>query len=221
MLVRLDVVGALGDAWVLYTRHLLRLVAMAFVVFGFLALVDAVVDSLGTVRVAVLPVSVGITIVGVFWLQGALVLVVQELRERRLEVPIGDVFQRVEPHLWRLVAAGLLAAAGIVAGLALFVLPGIVALTYWSLITPAIVLESAGPFAAFRRSMRLVGRNGFRVFVVIALTIVLATIVGVVIRALLEPLPTFVDVYVANVVANSVTVPYVALAWTLVYYQLR
>jgi hypothetical protein len=45
--------------------------------------------------------------------------------------------------------------------------------------------------------------------------------VAAMIAAILSPLPAFVDVYVAGVIANSVTIPFVALAWTLAYYDLR
>jgi hypothetical protein len=60
-----------------------------------------------------------------------------------------------------------------------------------------------------------------RVFAVVALTVILASIIGAMILALLSPLPAFFDVYVAGVIANSITIPFVALAWTLMYYELR
>jgi hypothetical protein len=136
-------------------------------------------------------------------------------------VPLRLLFERVEPRLAKLVAAGLLAAAGIAAGLLAFVLPGLVLLTFWSMITPAVVLEGRGVREAFGRSMHLVRGNAFRVFVVIVLTVVLATAVGAVISALLAPLPTFLAYYAGGVVASSVTVPFVALAWTVMYFELR
>ena len=38
---------------------------------------------------------------------------------------------------------------------------------------------------------------------------------------LMSPLPRFFDVYVAGVVANSITMPFVALSWTLMFFDLR
>ena len=83
------------------------------------------------------------------------------------------------------------------------------------------MLEGKGVLAAFSRSQRLVSGNFLRVFAVVALTVVLAGIVWTVIVALLSPLPPFFSIYVAGVVAYSVTIPFVALAWTLMYYDLR
>ena len=219
--VKLSVGEILGESWALYTRNSGRLIAVAAIVFGFLSLVNAVIDSFGSTPIALLLVSVAIAIVGVFWMQGALVIVVQDLRDGRTTPSIGDVFQRVEPRLWTLIGAGILAAVGIGVGLILLVVPGLVLLTYWSMITPVVVLERRAALPSFSRSAALVSGNGLRVFAVIAVTVIGSSIVSAVIFALLSPLPPFFDLYIAGVVANSVTVPYVALAWTLVYYDLR
>ena len=217
--MRFTVGEVLGEAWKLYTRHSGRLIAVGAIVFGFLSAVQALINSTG--QRALIPISIGITIVGVYWLQGALVVVVEDLRDGKVDLSIGQVFRRVEPRLWTLIGAGIVAAIGIVAGLSLFVLPGLVLLTFWCLLTPAIVLEQKGVVASFARSQRLVSGDFLRVFAVIAVTVILATIVGVMIVALLSPLPPFFDIYIAGVIANSITIPFVALAWTVMFYELR
>jgi hypothetical protein len=188
-------------------------------VFGFLSLVDALVNSAG--HPALIPISIGVTVVGAFWLQGALVVVVEDLRDGEVDLTIAQVFRQVEPRLWTLIGSGLLAGIGVVAGLVLFIVPGLVLITFWSLITPAVVLERAGIVAGFRRSQQLVSGHFLSMFGIIVVTVVLASILGAVIAAVLSPLPTFVDVYVARVIANSITLPFVALAWTLAFYDLR
>jgi len=218
---KLQVGGVLGDAWYLYTRNSTTLILTAAVVYGLLAVVDALILSAIGGGVLLFAVSLAVTIVGVFWLQGTLVLLVEELRAGRVSPPIVRLFERVRPLLGKLIGAGILAAVGIGAGLVLGIVPGLVLLTLWSLITPAIVLEGSGVRSAFGRSMRLVRGNGFRAFAVIFVTVALATIVSVVIIAILAPLPDFFDVYIASVIANSVTVPFVALAWTVMYFELR
>jgi hypothetical protein len=170
---------------------------------------------------ALIPISIGVTVVGAFWLQGALVVVVEDLRDGEVDLTIAQVFRQVEPRLWTLIGSGLLAGIGVVAGLVLFIVPGLVLITFWSLITPAVVLERAGIVAGFRRSQQLVSGHFLSMFGIIVVTVVLASILGAVIAAVLSPLPTFVDVYVARVIANSITLPFVALAWTLAFYDLR
>ena len=132
-----------------------------------------------------------------------------------------DLFARVEPKLWTLMAAGLLAAVGIAVGLVLFVLPGLALLAYWSLITPAIVLEGTSVGAAFRRSAQLVRGNALRVFAVIVITVIFSTVVGLVVTSLLQSVGGAFGYYLAAVAANAVTIPFVALAWTEMYFALR
>lgn len=224
---RLAVGEVLSEAWGLYTRNSGPLIAMAAIVFGFLSLVNAVVDSLGFGRTVFVAVAIGVTIVGIVWLQGALVAVTEQLRTRGGSVRIGETFQRVEPRLWTLLGAGVVMAIAFVPFLVLasFWLPLMLAVaalaTYWSLVMPAVVLEGLGVRAALVRSMRLISGNFLRAFAVVVLTVLLATIVSFVIIALLQPLPAFFDFYVAGVVANSVTIPFVALAWTVMYFHLR
>ena len=218
---RLSIGDVLGESWLLYTRNSPRLIATAAVVFGVLSLVDLAVDAAVGARWLLVAVGVAVTVVGTFWLQGALVVLVDAIRSGRADVPGRDLYRRVEPRLAVLVAAGLLAAVGVALGIVLLVVPGLVLLTLWSMIVPAIVLEGRGLRDAFRRSMELVRGSGLRVFAVIVLTVLLATIVGAAIRALFAPLPDVLAYYAGGVVANSVTVPFVAIAWTLTYFALR
>jgi len=218
---RLAVGETLADAWRLYTRNSWRLIATAGVGYGVLALLEILVASAVSERLAFTLVSLALTVVAVYWLQGALVLLVQEIRAGRPAPPMLDLFARVEPKLWTLMAAGLLAGFGIAVGLVLFVLPGLALLAYWSLTTPSIVLEGRSVTAAFRRSAQLVRGNALRVFAVIVLTVIFSSVAGLVVTALLQPIGGAFGYYLAAVAANAVTIPFVALAWTEMYFALR
>jgi len=218
---RLAVGETLADAWRLYTRNSWRLIATAGVGYGVLALLEILVASAVSERLAFTLVSLALTVVAVYWLQGALVLLVQEIRAGRPAPPMLDLFARVGPKLWTLMAAGLLAGFGIAVGLVLFVLPGLALLAYWSLITPSIVLEGRSVTAAFRRSAQLVRGNALRVFAVIVLTVIFSSVAGLVVTALLQPIGGAFGYYIAAVAANAVTIPFVALAWTEMYFALR
>ena len=89
------------------------------------------------------------------------------------------------------------------------------------MVTPAIVLEGASIRVALRRSWALVSGDALRVFAVIVITIVLATVFQVVIAGMLQPLPDAFDLYVANVISSAVSIPFVALAWTIMYFELK
>lgn len=209
----------LAGSWDLFTRNSWRLILMASVVFGLLSLLYVVVD-LSESRI-LLPLSAGVTILGVLSLQGALTLLVDDLRAGRPPRRFGEAFGALGPRLWTLLGAEVLATIGIVGGFILFILPGLVLLTLWSCIIPAILLEGRGILEAFRRSQYLVSGNFLKTLVIIVVTVLLGTVVASVITLALAPLPRFVDVYIAGVIANSVTMPYVAVAWTVMFFELR
>ena len=217
--VRLSIVDVLREAWRLYTSFLGRFFLIAVIVFGILSLVQFATDE--TREFGPLVVLIIATIVGIFWLQGAIVIAVDDAQRPGPSLSILEIFRRVLPRLWPLVGAGIVVATGVTAGIVLLVLPGLALLTLWSMVAPAIVLEQKSVHDALRRSWQLVKPDAFRVFAVIVITIVLATIVSTIIRAVLQPLPDSVDSYVATVIADAVSVPFVALAWTVMYFELK
>jgi hypothetical protein len=217
--MKLSVGEVLAEAWALYTRHAGKLIVMAAIVFGFLSLVAAAIGP--TRHPALIALVAVVYTVGLLWLQGALAVAVGELRAGRTIDAIGPVFDRVAPRLVPLIVAGILVAIAVGAGFILFFVPGLILLTLWMAVTPAVVLEGKGVLQAFVRSYELVRGDGLRVFAIIALTTIFSTIVAAVIRALLTPLPRFFDLYLAGVIANAVVMPFVALAWTITYFDLK
>jgi hypothetical protein len=216
----LSIYDVMGEAWTIFTRNSPRLILMAAAVFGVLSLLYLAVDA-SDGSVILLPISAGVSILGVLSLQGAITGHVDDVREGRPTRTVGELFGAVGPVLWTLLGAEVLATIGIVGGLILLIVPGLVALTYWSGIIPAIVVERTGVLGAFRRSQELVTGNGLRVFAIIVITVLIGSIVANVIAIALSPLPRYVDLYVASVVANAVTMPYVAVAWTVMFFELR
>lgn len=217
---RLSIVEVLREAWRLYTDFLGRFFVIALVVFGLLALVQFASDE--SREFGVLAILIVATVVGLIWLQGAIAIAVDDARQTEgPTLSIREIFRRVRPQLWPLVGAGILIAAGVMAGLVLLVIPGLIILTVSSMVTPAIVLENKSISDAFARSWQLVKGDGLNVFAVILITVVLATVVSTVIGSVLQPLPDGVRAYLVTVVADAITVPFVALAWTVMYFELR
>ncbi len=207
------------EAWALYASHWGHLLPIALAVFLLLSLlVLLLVVLLGPLG---LLASVFISLAGSFWIQGALVVAVEDIRDGRADLSIGETLSRVWPRLNTLSVAGLLAAGGILLGLLLCVVPGLVLATWWMLIVPVIMLERAGVLRAFGRSRELVRGNGWKAFGVVALTFLVVLLVSAVIGAALSPLRDDLESYVRDVVRNTVTAPFVALAFTLTYYRLR
>ena len=56
---------------------------------------------------------------------------------------------------------------------------------------------------------------------VVLLTLLILVGVGIAISVVLGPLPNGVQGLVAQLVSSTLTAPFAALAWTLMYYELR
>jgi hypothetical protein len=209
----------LREAWELYKRHWRHLLPIAFVVYLLLSLVTILLALLlGWLGVIS---GVFVSLAGVFWLQGALVIAVEDIRDGRADLSIRETLARVRPRMNTLGVAGILASIAITIGLLLLVVPGLVLFTWWALIVPVIMLEGASLGETFGRSRQLVRGNGWNVFGLIVLTILILVGVGIAIGIATAALPDGLDQYVSDVVSNTLFAPFLALALTLAYYRLR
>ena len=218
----MDVTAVLSEAWTLYRRFFGRFVLTAAVVFVVLDLLSAVAGTTGGDVAAAIVwglLSAVVSIVGFFWVQGALVEAVRDVRDGSVDLSIGDLYRRTQSRLPALISAGLLAGIGIVLGFILLIVPGLYLLTRWLFITPAIVLERRSAGEAFGRSHELMKGHGWSVFGLLILTFLIAIVTLAVVRALLFWLPGFLELWLANLVAHSLVAPFVVLAWTIGYYH--
>lgn len=209
----------LGEAWALYKahwRHLLPLAAVFYVVISLATLVLSLLFGLFGALLA----GVG-SLVGYFWLAGALTEAVADIRDGRADLSMQETFARVWPKVWTLLGAGILAVLGIAIGLVFLIVPGLVLLTWWSVISPAIVLEGKGAIESFGRSRELVRGRAWSVFTVVILTVLISIAIGIAISIALVWLPDEVASFFGGLINGILTAPFVALAWTLVYFRLR
>src|SRR5918995_2409018 len=113
----------LGDAWGLYTRFFTQFVMVAIPVFLVLGLVNALVrlagDEGALAGVVWGLIGVAVSLVGYFWLQGALIESVRDVRDGRADLSVGEIYARVQPRLPALIVAGVVARIGVGVGLVL------------------------------------------------------------------------------------------------------
>jgi hypothetical protein len=212
--------GVLREAWGLYKAHWQHLLGVALVVFAGMALIRAVAAFLFEPSLAWL-VAFVVTLLGYFLVQGALVKAVADVRDGRADLSIPDTLRAAWERIGPLATTSSLAAVGIFIGLVFFVLPGLVLMTWWVVIIPAVVLENAGTRQAFRRSRELVRGWGWHVFGVIVLTILVLIGVSIGLDLLLYPLADWLQGFVSQILVGTLTAPLAALAWTVLYYRLR
>src|SRR5215213_5879302 len=175
----------IGKAWDMYKAHWRHLLPIAFVVYVLISLLILLLGSLGWLGTVV---GFFVSIAGVFWLQGALVLAVDDVRDGRADLSLSETLERVRPHLTTLALAGLLAGIAITFGFILLIVPGLFLLTIWR---------------------------------VIVLTVLIFIGVGIVFAILEGVLDSRWLSFALNIVLQTITAPFLALAWTITYYELR
>jgi hypothetical protein len=220
----MEIGGVLGEAWGLYKRFFWKFFLTAFVVYAVLDLFSALADAAaGDSLLAGLfwgLIAATASIIGFFWVQGALVEAVRDVRDGRADRTIGETYQAVSPRLPALIVAGILAGLGIAVGLVLLIVPGLFLLTIWSMLVAVIVIEGRSAGEAFGRSREIVRGHGWEVFGLIIVTFVIVAVASGVISLLFAPLPDFFDIWLGSLVGHSLTVPFAAAALTTAYFQL-
>jgi hypothetical protein len=211
--------AVIGKAWDTYKAHWRHLLPIAFVVYVLISLLILLLGAL----LGWFGALVGslVSIAGIFWLQGALVLAIDDVRDGRADLSISETLDRVSPRLGTLALAGLLAGIAIGLGLLLLIVPGLYLLTIWLVIIPAIMLEGCGVSESFGRSQELVRGYGWSVFGVIVLTVLIFIGVAIVFGVLDGVLDSRWASFALNIVLQTLTAPILALAWTTTYYDLR
>ena len=220
----MDIGAVLSEAWSLYKRFIRQFFLTALVVFAVLDLLSALANEVSDDSTAaaffwsIVAFTVGI--VGYFWVQGALVEAVRDVRDGRADSSVGELYRKVQPRLPSLIVAGVLAGLAIGIGFLLLIVPGLFLLTIWSMIVPVIVLEGRSASESFGRSREVVRGNGWRVLGLIIITFLLVGIASAVIQLIFAPLPDFLDAWLGSLVAHSLTVPFAAATLTLAYFRL-
>lgn len=224
----MSVGDVLREAWELYKRFFVRFVTVAAIVFVVIGLVEGLLalaaDDGGLGAVLWSLIAIAVSLVGYFWLQGALVEAVRDVRDGRADASVGELFARTQPRLPALIVAGILAGLAIGFGLVLLIIPGLFLLSRWFLIAPTIVLENRSAGESFGRSWELTRGHVLPALGLVVLTLLIAIVGGgiasALIQAVLAPLPDLLASWLASIIVNSLIAPFVALAWTLAYYRL-
>ena len=211
--------GVISEAWKHYKAHWQHLVGIALMIYVVVSAITLLlVVSMGLFGALLAAV---VSIVGAFLVQGALAKAIEDIQDGKADMGFGETLSAARPFIGRIAGASILAGLGIALGLILLIVPGLVLLTWWSLIVPVIVFENSGAVESLGRSKRLVSGWAWQVFGIFLLMVLLLIGFGIVFALVLAPLPENVARFISDVLGGALTAPFVALVAILLYGRLR
>jgi hypothetical protein len=219
MTQKLDVGKVFSRIFELYTTQASVYLPAALILYLPLAIVTGAVLT-GTGGLFVLLLLVALGFVTAFIYQGLVVRSVEDLQDGQRDFSIGELFRSVLPVLGMLIAVGIVGGIAIGIGFLLLVIPGVILITIWAVVAPAVVIEGRG-FDAFGRSYQLTRGNFWQVLAVIVVLFVVQFIIqrifGAIGGAISDSLFTYA---IFTLIGNVIVAPLSALAAAVMYFEL-
>jgi hypothetical protein len=210
--------GVLGEAWALYRRFARHLIFISFAIYLVVAAISALLSwGLGSFGALL---SLIVSLIGMYLLQAALVKAVQDVRDGRVDLDLRATVRAATPFIGAVAIASILASIGITIGFILIIVPGLILLTFWSLIVPEIVIGGAGGLEAFGRSWRTVRGYAWPVFGTFVVVFLIYLVGEIVLSAVLLALPYGWRSFISGLVSGALVMPFLATLVTLMYYRL-
>ena len=208
----------LGEAWTLYRRHAAHFILISFVIYLVIAVINALLSwALGGFGALI---GLIFSVFGIFLLQAALVKAVQDVRDGRVDLDLRATVAAAMPFVGSVALASILASIGIGIGFILIIVPGLILLTFWSLLVPEIVIGGAGALESFGRSWRTVRGYAWRVFGTFILVFLILIAAEIVLSAIFLFLPYGWRSFIADLISGALVAPFLAAVVTLIYYRL-
>jgi hypothetical protein len=214
---RIEPGRVIGEAFQTYQQHAGPLLGGAVIVIGIAGVISGLLGMTDSLVLILLGVLIGLA--ASFLYTGYVVKLVQGVRDGRRDFGVGELFSNAAPYVGTLILNGILAAIAITIGFALIIVPGLILLTIWAVISPSIVVEDKGVFEAFGRSRELVRGNGWNVFGAIVLAFLIVIAVGLV-AAIIGAAIGDAGYVILQAVANVLTAPVAALVSSILFFDL-
>jgi Uncharacterised protein family (UPF0259) len=213
----IDVGAIISRTFQIYVDQASVLMPAAAVVFAISGVLRI---ALTAASPALAFVALIVSLVATTLFTGMVVELVADVQDGRRDASVGQLLRAVTPVLGQLILVGLVAGICIVIGFFLIVVPGLILATLWSVAAPVVVLERPGGLRALGRSRELVRGNGWNVFAVVLLLVILVPIVAAAIELGADAAGTGVGL-VVTVVVGILAAPVTALAAAVLYLDLR
>jgi uncharacterized membrane protein len=210
--------GVLAEAWGLYRRFAAHFLAISFVLY-FLTAVIVVLLTMTAGSTGYFVAAI-VEFVAAFLVQAAMVKAVQDVRDGRADLSMDTTISAGARFLLPVAGASILAGIGIGIGLVVLIVPGLILLTYWSLIVPSIVVGESGAMASFGKSWRTISGHFWQAFGTYVLVFLIWIAFNIALGLALLAVPAALRSFLSSIIAGTLLAPFYALVVTLVYYRL-
>lgn len=221
----LDVGGAVGKTFRFYFRLFGLLYPVALAINAVLAFAFAGIDlDRGDLSqaFAVVIVAVIASMIGASLVTAVSTLAAEDMQDGERRLSFSQLLSGAMPVLGSVIGVSLLAAIGVAIGIVALVIPGIIALVWWSAAVPSAVIERTGVVGAFTRSVQLVKGKAWGVFGYGLVMVVVLMVVDLVLSEFIgPPVVELIGAFAADIALGSVTTPFVAVGYAVLYFELR
>lgn len=215
---RVDVGRVLREAFETYRRFAAPLLGGALVVLGIAGVIKGVLEASGGIALVLLGLIVYIA-AGVLY-TGYVVKLVQDTRDGRMHHSVEELYESAAPYLGTLILNGLLAAIAIGIGFVLLIVPGLILITIWAVVAPAIVVENVGAIGAFGRSRELVRGHEWPVFGSIVLAYLAVLIVSFVSAGIGDAIADDTGHIILGTIGDILAAPILAIVASTLFFDL-
>jgi hypothetical protein len=208
----------IGEAFDTYGKYAGPVLGGAVVLLGGAGLANGLLQAAGSLLLGFLGSIISL-LASVLY-AGYTVKLVQDVRDGRLDNSVGELLSAAMPYIGTLILNGIIFGVAVFIGFLLLIVPGLILITIWSVVGPAIVVENRGAIEAFGRSRELVRGNGWPVFGAIVLAFLILVGVYMVASIFGAAVADDAGLIVMGVIANIVAAPVAALVSSILFFDL-
>jgi hypothetical protein len=214
---RIEPGRVIGEAFETYRNNAGAVLTVAVMIVGGAALANGLLRASGSLVLAL--VASIISLIAHVLYTGYVVKLVQDVRDGRRDETPGELLRAAAPYIGTLILNGILFGIAVAVGLFLLIVPGLILITIWAVVAPAIVVEKKGVIDAFGRSRELVRGNGWNVFLTILLAFLIVIAVSIV-AGLIGAAIGDVGLVILAILANIIAEPVAALVSSILFFDL-
>jgi hypothetical protein len=215
---RIDASKVIGEAFNTYGKYFGPLIGGAVILIGIAGLINGLLRTTDSIILELIGSIV--TLVATVLYTGYVVKLVQDVRDGRLDQDMSELFSAAAPYIGTLILNGIVYGIAVFFGFIALIVPGLILITIWAVVAPAIVVENQGVIDAFGRSRELVRGNGWHVFYAIVLAFLILVAVYIVVGALGVGIGDDVGGVIGGVIANVIAAPVAALVSSILFFDL-